>query len=174
VTIGEPVLLAGPVEIVPYDPAWPAHFRRQAGRLRGALGERALLIEHAGSTSVPGLAAKPVIDVILAVAGSADEPSYVPALEQAGFVLRIREPGWFEHRLLKGADPETNVHVFSAGCPEIARMLLFRDRLRADDAARAEYENTKRELARRDWKYLQNYADAKSAVIDQIVSRGAP
>ena len=88
--------------------------------------------------------------------------------------MRVREPAWFEHRMLKGADPETNVHVFSEGCPEIARMLLFRDRLRADDAARTEYENTKRELARREWKYLQNYADAKTAVIDQIVSRGAP
>lgn len=166
--------LSGPVEIVAYDPEWPAQFQIQAGRIRSALGDRALLIEHAGSTSVPGLAAKPVIDVILAVTDSANESGYVPALQGAGFALRVREPAWFEHRMLKGADPETNVHVFSEGCPEIARMLLFRDRLRADDAARTEYENTKRELARREWKYLQNYADAKTAVIDQIVSRGAP
>ena len=88
------------------------------------------LLEHAGSTSVPGLAAKPRIDIMLAVPDSADEPSYVPALEAAGYVLRIREPDWYEHRVFKGPDTDVNLHVFSAGCPEIARMLLFRDWLR--------------------------------------------
>jgi GrpB-like predicted nucleotidyltransferase (UPF0157 family) len=162
---------SGPVVLVDYDPEWPRLFEREAGRIRAALGERALQIEHTGSTSIPGLAAKPIIDIVLVVADSADEAAYVPPLEAAGYVLRIRELDWFEHRLLKGADPTANVHVFSKGCVEIERMLLFRDRLRANDAERELYERTKRELARREWKFVQHYADAKSEVVEAIIER---
>jgi GrpB-like predicted nucleotidyltransferase (UPF0157 family) len=98
-TVGELVPLSGPVEIVDYDPAWPGLFAGEAERIRAILGDRALLIEHAGSTSVPGLAAKPRLDVVLAVADSSDEPAYVPSLEAAGFVLKIREPDWYQHRI---------------------------------------------------------------------------
>jgi GrpB-like predicted nucleotidyltransferase (UPF0157 family) len=105
------------------------------------------------------------------VRDSADEAAYVPALEAAGYVLRIREPDWFEHRLLKGPDAAVNLHVYSEGCPEIERYLLFRDRLRTDPAERELYERTKRELAARVWRYVQNYADAKSAVVEAIVAR---
>ena len=97
-------------------PNWPQQFALEASKIRAALGEGALLLEHVGSTSVPGLAAKPILDILLIVANSADEASYVPALEHAGYVLRIREPEWFEHRVLKGADPAVNMHVFSPGC----------------------------------------------------------
>ena len=128
-------------------------------------------MEHVGSTSVPGLAAKPIIDISLAVADSADEQAYVPALEAAGYFLRIREPDWFEHRGFGRRDARVNLHVFSAGCAEIDRMLRFRDRLRRDDADRELYERTKRELAQRQWKYVQNYADAKSAVVEAILAR---
>ncbi len=100
-----------------------------------------LLIEHAGSTSVPGLSAKPIIDVVLAVPDSADEVAYVPVLERAGFTLRIREPDWFEHRMFKSSRYEANIHVFSIGCAEIDRMLLFRDWLRRDEADRQFYRN---------------------------------
>jgi GrpB-like predicted nucleotidyltransferase (UPF0157 family) len=120
---------------------------------------------------VPGLAAKPVIDILLVVADSGDEPSYVPALEAAGFVLHIREPGWHEHRLFKGPDTDLNLHVFSAGSREIERFLLLRDRLREDPAERQLYEQTQRQLASRTWKYVQDYADAKSEVIEGIISR---
>jgi GrpB-like predicted nucleotidyltransferase (UPF0157 family) len=171
VTVGEPVVLAGPVELREYDPAWPELFEREEARIRAALGDRALRVEHVGSTSVPGLAAKPVIDVVLEVADPADEQAYVPPLEAAGHVLRIREPAWFEHRMLKGADPEANVHVFAPGCEETARMLAFRDHLRASAAERGLYERTKRELAAREWRYLQQYADAKSAVVREILDR---
>jgi GrpB-like predicted nucleotidyltransferase (UPF0157 family)/photosystem II stability/assembly factor-like uncharacterized protein len=171
VTIGEPQLLAGPVLLADYDPDWPQLFRHEAGRIRDALGPRALQVEHVGSTSVPGLAAKPTIDISLAVADSADEHAYVPALEAAGYVLRIREPDWFEHRLFGRPDAHVNLHVFSAGCTEIDRMLRFRDRLRRNHDDRALYERTKRELAQRDWKYVQNYADAKSAVVEAILAR---
>jgi GrpB-like predicted nucleotidyltransferase (UPF0157 family) len=130
-----------------------------------------LLLEHVGSTSVPGLAAKPRIDILLGVSSSADEAAYVPALEASGYVLRIREPAWHEHRLLKGPETDLNLHVFSQGCPEIDRMLRFRDWLRSHDADRELYARTKRELARRDWKYTQEYADAKTAVVEEILAR---
>ena len=169
--IGPPTVLNRPIHLAEPDPAWPGLFAREADRIRRALGERARLIEHVGSTSVPGLAAKPIIDIVLAVADSSDEAGYVPAMEAAGYVLRIREPDWCQHRLFKGPDTEVNLHVFTVGCEEIERMVLLRDHLRADTADRALYERTKRELAQRVWKYVQNYADAKTAVVETIVSR---
>lgn len=171
VTIGELVPLAGPIQIADYDPEWSRLFAREAERIRAALGDRVLLLEHVGSTSVPELAAKPRIDILLTVADSSDEPAYIPALEAAGYVLRIREPDWYEHRLFKGPDTALNLHVFSAGCPENDRMLLFRNWLRSNPSDRQLYENTKRELARKNWKYTQNYADAKTAVVEEILSR---
>jgi GrpB-like predicted nucleotidyltransferase (UPF0157 family) len=171
VTIGELAPLAGRIQIVDYDPSWPRLFAREAERIRAALGDRVLLLEHVGSTSVPGLAAKPRIDILLVVPDSSDEPAYVPALESAGYVLRIREPDWYEHRLFRGPDTDINLHVFSVGCPEIDRMLLFRDWLRHNPSDRQLYESTKRELARQDWKYTQNYADAKTAVVEEIIAR---
>src|SRR5439155_17341387 len=120
-------------------------------------------------TSVAGLPAKPIIDIVLEVPDSSDEPAYVPDLESAGYVLSIREPDWFEHRLFKGPDTNINLHVFSAGCTETQRMVAFRDRLRSDDADRELYARTKRELGARDWKYVQQYADAKTAVVQEIM-----
>ncbi len=108
---------------------------------------------------------------MLVVADSADEPTYVPALEGSGYVLSIREPDWYEHRMFKGPDTDINLHVLSAGCSEIDRMLLFRDWLRSHPADRLLYERTKRELARQNWKYTQNYADAKTAVVEEIIAR---
>jgi GrpB-like predicted nucleotidyltransferase (UPF0157 family) len=169
--VGEPRKLAGRIVLADYDPAWPERYRREAGRVRAALGDRVLLLEHVGSTSVPGLAAKPIVDMVLEVADSADERAWLPALEAAGYVLVIREPGWYQHRVLKGPDTDVNLHVFSRGCPEVRRMLAFRDHLRADRSDRELYERTKRELAERDWKYVQNYADAKAAVVEEIVAR---
>lgn len=171
VTVGEPAVHAGPIELVDYDAEWPELFSREARRIAAALGDRALQIEHVGSTSVPGLAAKPVIDVLLVVADSADEGGYAPELVAAGYVLRIREPDWYEHRVFKGPDKDVNLHVLPEGCPEIERMLVFRDRLRSNQADRELYERTKRELARKEWKYVQNYADAKGAVVEEIISR---
>ncbi len=171
VTIGEPVRVSGPIHLAEYDPAWPELFRREEARIRAALGDRALLVEHAGSTAVPGLAAKPIIDIVLAVADSADEDAYVPAMEAAGYVLRIREPDWFEHRLFKGPDTNVNVHVFTAGSREIDRMLAFRDHLRTNEADRRLYERAKRRLAAQDWEFVQNYADAKTEVVEAIIAR---
>jgi len=157
--------------LVDYDAAWPALFEREAERVRAVLGDRVLRIEHAGSTSVPGLCAKPIVDIVLVVADSSDEPAYVPRLEKAGYVLRIREPDWFEHRLFKGPDTDINMHTFSAACSEVERMLLFRDWLRAQPAEADLYARTKRELAQREWDYVQHYADAKTAVVREIIAR---
>ncbi len=171
VTLGAPTEVNGRILLVDYDPQWPVLFEREAAKIRAALGERALLVEHAGSTSVPGLMAKPIIDIIVAVADSGDEPAYVPALEAAGYQLLIREPEWEQHRLLKGNPPEVNMHVFSMGAREISRMLTMRDWLRSNEADRELYAATKRELASRTWKYVQNYADAKTTVIAEIMAR---
>jgi GrpB-like predicted nucleotidyltransferase (UPF0157 family) len=171
ITIGELKPLDAPVVLMAYDPAWPALFEREAERIRSALGVAAVLVEHAGSTSVPGLAAKPIIDIVLGVADSSDESSYAPSLDAAGYVLRIREPDWHEHRVFKGPDTNVNLHVFTIGSPEIARMLRFRDRLRSHPEDRDLYERTKRELAAQRWQYVQHYADAKTDVVEAIMAR---
>jgi GrpB-like predicted nucleotidyltransferase (UPF0157 family) len=171
VTVGERKPHNAPVTLAEYDPAWPALFERERRRIVAALGATAVRVEHTGSTSVPGLAAKPLIDITLVVPDSADEPAYVPQLEAAGYVLRIREPGWHEHRLLRGPDTDVNVHVFSAGSVEIERMVGFRDWLRTHDDDRELYERTKRELAARTWRHVQHYADAKTAVVEAIAAR---
>jgi GrpB-like predicted nucleotidyltransferase (UPF0157 family) len=171
VTINERPRHDGPIVLVEYDPKWVLRFEREAHRIRAALGRRALLLEHAGSTSVPGLVAKPIIDIVLAVPDSSNEDDYVPALEAEGYRLRIREPDWYEHRMLRKTDPSVNLHVFSADCPEIDRMLAFRDHLRTNEADHQLYERTKRELAAREWAYVQDYADAKSDVVEEIIAR---
>ena len=170
-TLGTDPDRARKIEIVAYDPAWPHLFAAQEARIRAALGAAALLIEHVGSTSVPGLRAKPVIDVQLAVRDSANEDDYRPALEQAGYRLIVREPEWFEHRLFKGAAPETNLHVYSSGCAELDRCRLFRDWLRVSAEDVALYASTKQELATRGWAHVQDYANAKQDVIDEILAR---
>ena len=174
VTVGDVQPLSKPIEILDYDPEWPLQYEREEARIRSILGDRVIRIEHAGSTSVPGLPAKPVIDIVLEVQDSAAESEYVPEMEAAGYVLRIREPEWFEHRVFKGPDTNVNLHVFAAGCAEVDRMLLFRNRLRTNAADRELYAAAKRDLAARDWKYVQQYADAKTAVVDDIMSRAQP
>lgn len=173
VTIGVRKPLHGTIYLAPHDPAWASSFVELAARVRNALADQVLLLEHVGSTSVAGLSAKPVIDIALAVADSTDEPAYVPALEKQGFDLRVREPDWFEHRLFRCPNIDGNLHVFTAGCEEITRMLVFRDWLRTHDDERRKYENTKRELASRTWRHVQNYADAKSEVVREILGRAS-
>ncbi len=167
-TVGGLTRLDGPIVLWESDPNWPVLFKLEDVRIRRLLGTSVCRLEHVGSTSVPGLLAKPIIDMVLVVPSSEDEPAYLPALESAGYVLRIREPDWFEHRVLKGPDTDINLHVFSDGCSEIDRMIRFRDRLRTDAAALEQYATAKRELAARTWRYVQNYADAKNDVIDEL------
>lgn len=170
-TIGQLKPLSSPILLVDYDPEWPHRFQHEAEMIRSALRELALRIEHVGSTSVPDLPAKPIIDILLVVADSARETEYATALVEVRYQLHVREPGWHEHRLFKGPESKINLHVFSAGCPEIARMLTFRDWLRTNEADRELYARCKRTLAQQQWQYTQNYADAKTPVIDEIMSR---
>jgi GrpB-like predicted nucleotidyltransferase (UPF0157 family) len=171
ITLGKRRPHNAPITLAEYDPAWPVLFEREAARIRAALGATAVRVEHTGSTSVPGLAAKPIIDITLIVHDSADEAAYVPPLEAAGYVLWIRERAWHEHRLFKGPDTNVNLHVFSAGSPELERMVGFRDWLRTHDDDRELYLRTKRELAARTWRHVQHYADAKTAVVEEIIAR---
>lgn len=171
--VAEPPKLTGPVVLAEYDPAWPALFAREAERIRSILGDTVVLLEHVGSTSVPALAAKPIIDILLVVPDSADESAYVTPLEAHGYTLVIREPDWYEHRCLKGPDTNINLHVHSPASPEIERHLLFRDWLRDNDADRELYQTTKRELSTKGFTYIQEYADAKTAVVSEILARAA-
>jgi len=133
----------------------------------------AVVVEHVGSTSVPGLAAKPVLDVLLLVPDPSEEPAYVPQLEAAGFLLHFREPEWHQHRMLEGTvdGRAVHLHVFSEDCVESARMRRFRDWLRNNEADRVLYERTKRDLAQQEWRYMQHYADAKTTVVEAIMAR---
>jgi GrpB-like predicted nucleotidyltransferase (UPF0157 family) len=171
VTIGGARPHGGPVHLAEYDPVWPELFAKEAARIVHVLGETAVRIEHVGSTSVPGLAAKPIIDIVMAVTDSSNETSYVTPLEAHGYELRIREPNWYQHRVLKGLETDINLHVFTHDCPEVDRMLRFRDHLRRNSNDRKLYEAAKRELAKRDWEFIQNYADAKTEVIERIMAR---
>ena len=150
---------------------WSQLYDREAARIRSLLGDEVLLLEHVGSTSVAGLPAKPVIDILLIVPDSSDEAAYVPRLEAGGYVLRIRETDWHQHRMFKGPDTNVQVRVFSHDSPEIERMVGFRDRLRTHPEEHELYLATKRELAARDWEFVQQYADAKSAVVESIIAR---
>lgn len=175
VTIGDLTPYATKVVIEDYNPAWPSWYEWDRARIEAALGPVALSVEHVGSTSVPGLPAKPIIDILLRVADTADEESYVPALAAVGYELRIREPEWLEHRVVRrrGAPHDVNIHVFSQqhAATEISRMLRFRDWLRTNDDDRNLYAATKRELSTREWRFVQDYADAKTTVVEDILTR---
>lgn len=140
--VGEATLPA-PIFVVDYDASWPAQYSQVVTRIRAALGDAVLAVEHIGSTAVPGLAAKPIIDIDLTLADPVNEAAYVPALERAGFILRRREPAWHEHRLLRLDDPRTNLHVFGPECPELLRHQLFREWLIAHPHERELYLRTK-------------------------------
>jgi len=169
------VLIGGPekreIVIVDYDAAWPGKFAKHAAIIGQALGSKTLSIEHMGSTSVPGLAAKPIIDILVLVENSGNEVAYLPALLAAGYVLRVREPDWHEHRMLRTPELDVHVHIFSSGCPQAARQLAFRDRLRSNAEDLLLYESVKRRLAKEDWQDMNDYAQAKSEVIEEITAR---
>mgnify|MGYP001607330285 CR=1 FL=1 len=162
------------ITIVNYNPAWVEEFEKHKKFISGAIGSTALQIEHIGSTSVPRLAAKPIIDILLVVPDSSDESSYLPQLEKAGYLLRVREPDFQEHRMMRPPEKNVHIHIFSPDSPEINRYLMFRDQLRKDPAARKQYEQIKQELAAQSWSDMNAYADAKTKVIEGIIqSAGA-
>lgn len=158
-----------PIELAPYDDAWPAAFARWHEALLGGLGAVAIRIEHVGSTAVPGLLAKPVVDIQVSVSDQADEPAYVPAIEAVGVQLRARDE---EHRYFRpfpGRPREVHVHVCSAGSRWEHEHLLFRDYLRADPATRDAYADVKRQAAAVWHDDRVAYTDAKGALIRETL-----
>ncbi|KAI0975271.1 GrpB domain protein [Xylaria arbuscula] len=163
-----------PLKIIDYNPEWPAKFAEVEQRIRNALGDRAVVVHHVGSTSVPGLAAKDVIDVDLVVADPTNEESYVPDLQAAGFTFLLREPKWFQHRFFSLAEPYTNLHVFGAESPELVRHRLFRDWLREHEDDCKRYAAVKREAAGASAAAGENvlqYNKRKDPVVRDILQR---
>jgi len=169
--VGEVQELNDKVILSEYNPQWPKDYETLKKKIQQALSHLDIQIEHVGSTSVPGLMAKPIIDIVLIVPDSRDELSYIPPLEEQNFWLKIREPDWFEHRMLKSHDFQVNLHVFSRDCSEVEMMIKFRDHLINNKGDFLLYQKTKKDLSKRVWKYTQNYADAKSEVVRDIFSR---
>ncbi|POS72968.1 hypothetical protein DHEL01_v208638 [Diaporthe helianthi] len=164
------------VEISPYQESWPKTFTRVADRMNLVLGSDALRLEHVGSTSVPGLAAKPIIDILLEVSNPADEDPYLPALESLGFILLFRQPKWHGHRFLfvEEEDAEVNVHVHRQGCKIAVDFLTFRAFLLDNEWARDEYTEAKRKAAdtsneEKGGRLL--YQSEKAEVLDRLKAR---
>lgn len=158
------------IQVVPYDPKWAALYQQQQKHICSALQDKALKISHVGSTAVPNLAAKPIIDIDLIVADPADEKSFIPILEELGFELTVREPSWYQHRMLKLRDPQVNLHIFAPNCPEHFRHSLFRDWLIEHPCDREKYANAKL-AAVVDASNIKEYNDNKNAVIRDIYHR---
>ncbi len=156
------------IVIVDYDPAWPQRFEHERARIDAALGGTARGIHHIGSTSVRGLAAKPIIDILVIVDDPDDERAFEPALTGAGYELRVREPG---HRMFRTLAKDVHVHVLARGDAEVDRHLVFRDQLRSSPEDRERYQQLKRSLAEREWSDMNHYADAKGPLIDEIIAR---
>ena len=162
------------IEMTDPDPAWPRQYDDLARRIRQALGWRVLQLEHVGSTAVPGLTAKPIIDIDLTVANPEREHDYVPALETLGFRLTIREPWWYGHRALRADEPPCNLHVFGFDSPELIRHRIFRDWLRGNPEERDRYAATKRQAASEanvGGEHVMQYNARKQQVIREIYHR---
>lgn len=156
------------IELVLPDPMWPEKFAEERAKIVAALGAKAVRIDHIGSTSIPGIVAKPIIDIDLSVKDVDDEEDYLPGLIAAGYRLRVRESG---HRMVRSANLGVHVHCCTAGSGWERRHLLFRDWLRRDDADRLAYGELKKRLVKRDWTDMNAYAEAKSALIEEISAR---
>ena len=166
-------LLVGGVErrelfLVEHDPEWADVYSTHEARVRSALGDLAIAVEHIGSTSVPGLAAKPIIDVLVTVPDITAEEEYLEPLVAVGYVLRVREPG---HRLVRTEERDVHIHMLEPDDPAADDYLLLRDHLRVDADDRHLYEATKRDLVTREWSDMNAYADAKTSVIEEIKER---
>ncbi|KAH7176258.1 grpb/dephospho-CoA kinase [Dactylonectria macrodidyma] len=166
---------ASPLAIVEPDPSWPQTFNLLKARIESALGPTSLSIAHVGSTSIPGLPAKPIIDIDLVVKDVTDEASYVGPLEAVGFQFLTREPTWHQHRFFCGYEPLlTNLHVWGSDCPEAARHTIFTDWLRHNEADRELYAKTKRESAKLSIEKEETgmqYNKRKEEVVREILER---
>lgn len=158
------------IQLVSYNINWPKKFEKEKAKLKSALGTIATRIDHIGSTAIPGLSAKPIIDIQISVKDLEAEDSYLLKLEKAGYIFRVREPG---HRMLRTPALDVHIHICLAGSEWEQRHLQFRDWLRAHEEDRQAYQELKVKLARQDWKTMNHYADAKSEFINKIIARAA-
>jgi len=158
------------IEIVHYDDSWPIKYAEHENKIREALGESIINIEHIGSTSVPHLSAKPIIDILLVVKDSSKEDEYINKMESAGYQLRVREPDFHEHRMFRTVDRDVHIHILSSGSTEIERYIVFRNRLRTNEFDRNSYEKLKLKLAKNQWGSMNEYAEAKTEIIEQIIA----
>jgi len=157
------------IELVEYKKYWQSKFLEHKSKIQNCLGEIALDIEHIGSTSVPKLSAKPIIDILLIVGDSSDEDKYLKKMEAVEYQLRVREPDFHEHRMFRSYEKDVHIHVLSKGSTEIDKYILFRNRLRCSDTDRIRYEKVKLNLAKSNWNDMNEYADAKTKIIEQII-----
>ena len=158
-----------PVSIVEYDPSWPDRYRDWRDRLAAGLGPVARRIDHVGSTSVPGLAAKPTIDIQISVEHLDDEDAYAPTLVKLGLVLRSRDDLHRFFRPPRDRVRDVHVHVCQAGGAWEREHLLFRDHLRTHAEARTQYAAAKQDAVARWGNDRIAYGEAKSDVIlDQL------
>lgn len=159
------------VAVVTYDPSWPEIYSALESKIKNELGSNLLKIDHVGSTAVPGLAAKPVIDIDVTVADAADEEVYLLALENLGYRLIVREPRFHDHRLFHYENPRVNLHVFTQDTPETARHLLFRDWLRQSEKDCKLYSDAKFEAIKGCSFDIHKYHENKSKVVRDIYQR---
>lgn len=157
-----------------YDPAWPDTFLGLKALIINVLGSTAVDVEHVGSTSVPGLPAKAVIDIDLIVADPEDESAYVAQLEAAGFHFLLREPSWQQHRFFCHYSPVANLHVWGSESVEPIRHKIFRDWLRNHPDDKDAYATVKRGAiaeSRKLGEHMMQYTDRKNAVIAGILRK---
>jgi len=169
--VGEPPRFFDSVLIEDYDPAWADRFAAASSALKGRLGGLVIGIEHVGSTSVPELAAKPIIDIDLRLEDTENESFYIPTLEALGYRLVLREPWWHGHRMLVSAEEDVNLHVWPKNAAEPVRHRLFRDWLRTHADDRHLYAAMKGRLAQQTAAAPREYSLAKNVVIDEIYER---
>lgn len=163
-----------PLEVVPADPSWPAQFALVKSRIEAALGSQVTAVDHVGSTSVPDMIAKPVIDIDVTVANIQDESTYALALEDAGFQFILRDPSWNQHRLFYGYEPPANVHVFGPESKELIRHAAMRDWLKEHPEDRKIYADIKIKASKEaieNGEDVNQYNDRKSAVLQEILAR---
>jgi GrpB-like predicted nucleotidyltransferase (UPF0157 family) len=173
------------LEIGEPDPAWFTHFETFRSRIEAAFHAAhkstgldtptVIAINHIGSTSVPSLPAKAVIDIDLILSSLTNEPSYVPALESAGFQFLLREPKWHGHRFFVGVEPMScNLHVWGPKCAEVERHRIMKEWLISNREDRELYAQTKRDcarLCRENGEMVQRYNYRKQEVVRGILGR---
>lgn len=158
------------ITVVEYDSTWPEKFAEQQRIIKQAVGDVALAVEHIGSTAVPGLAAKPIIDILLVVEDPDKEELYLPQLLAIGYELRVREPDYYGHRMVRTLDKDVHIHIYPPSAPDVERYRLVRDELRQNEVLRDKYGSLKQKLASRDWEDMNAYSAAKTEVIDEIIA----